>query len=82
MHDDDPVAKLHGLSLIVRHIDCGDAERSQQPVEFAAQAIAERGVERGQRLVEQQDTRTDRHRARQRNALALTAGELIDAAIL
>ena len=81
-HDDDAVAELHRLGLIVRDIDRGDAERAQQPIELAAQPIAQRGVERGQRLVEQQDARPDRHRARQRHALALAAGELVDPAVL
>src|SRR5258708_27548158 len=82
VNHDNPVAKLHGLGLIVRHINRGDAERAQQAIEFATQTIAERGVERGQRIVEQQDARTNRYRARQRNPLTLTAGELIDATVL
>src|SRR5581483_8426788 len=34
------------------------------------------GVERGERLVEQQDARLDDERARQRDALGLAAGDL------
>ena len=72
----------HGLGLVVRDVDRGDAERAQQPVELAAQPLAQGGVERGQRLVEQQHARPRRDRARQRDALALAAGELVDAAVL
>ena len=82
LHDDDTIAEFHGLGLIVRHIDRGDTKRAQQAVEFATQPVAQRGVERGQRLVEQQNARPDRNRARQRHALALAAGELVDAAVL
>ena len=82
LHDDDTIAELHGLGLIVRHVDRGDAQRAQQAIQFAAQPVAQRGIERGQRLIEQQDARPDRNRARQRDALALTAGELVDAAVL
>ncbi len=52
-HDHDAVAERHGFGLVVGDIDRGDAERAQQPVEFAAQPVAQRRVERGERLVEQ-----------------------------
>ena len=48
---------------------------------FAAQAVAQSGVERGERLVEQQHARPRRDRAGKRHALALAARELIDAAM-
>jgi len=76
-----PIAEFHRLGLIVRHIDRGDPERAQQAVEFAAQPVAQGRIERGQRLVEQQNAWPDRHRARQRHALPLAAGKLIDAAV-
>src|SRR4029079_8878170 len=65
-----------------RYIDRGDAERTKQAVEFTPQPIAQRGIERRQGLIEQQDARPERNRARQRHALALPAGELVDAAAL
>ena len=82
LHHDHAIAEFHGLGLIVGHIDCGDPERPQQAVQFAAQPVAQRRIERGQRFVQQQDARPDRDRARQRHALALAAGELIDATVL
>jgi len=54
----------------------------QQPVELTAQTLAQRRIERRQGFVEQQDARPDRHRAGQRDPLALAAGELVDAAVL
>ncbi len=47
-----------------------------QPPQPLAQLRAHLRVERAERLVEQQHPRLDRERARQRHALALTAGEL------
>ena len=82
LHDHDPVAQFHGFRLIVGHIDRRDAQRPQQTVEFAAQPVSKCRVERRQRLVKQQDAGPDRDRPRKRDALALTAGELIDAAVL
>ena len=41
-----------------------------------AELLAHRGVERAERLVEQQHARLDRERAGQGHALALAAGEL------
>src|SRR5215210_3845085 len=43
---------------------------------------ADLGVERAERLVEQQHTRLDGERAGQRHALALTAGELARVALV
>ena len=47
-----------------------------QPAQPAAQLLAHLGVERAERLVEQQHLRLDGERARQRHALALSAREL------
>jgi hypothetical protein len=79
-HHHHAITKLHGLGLVVGDVDGGNAERSQQPIELAAQAITQCSVERGQRLVEQQDAGPNRHRARQCHPLALAAGQLIDPA--
>ena len=47
-----------------------------QPAQPAAQLAAHARVERAERLVEQQHARLHRERARERDALALAAGEL------
>jgi hypothetical protein len=49
------------------------------PANFLAHAVAQAGVQVGQRLVEQQTARPRHQRARQRYALLLTARKLIDA---
>ena len=72
----DAVGEIHRLALVV-----GD-EDGRQPgavVDFAqpqAQLLAHLGVQRAERLVEQQHARFDRHRAGERDALALAARQL------
>ena len=56
--------------------DAGDVELVVQPAQPAAQLLAHLGVERAERLVEQQHLGLDGQRAGQRDALALAAGEL------
>ena len=76
VHDDDPVGDLEGLLLVVRDEDAGDVDLVVQPAQPLAQLLAHLGVERAERLVEQQHLRLGGERARQRDALALAAGEL------
>ena len=45
-------------------------------LDLVAHALADAGVEVGERLVEQQDAGIDRERAAERHPLALAAGEL------
>jgi hypothetical protein len=54
----------------------GDVQFVVQPAQPAAQFLAHLGVERAERLVEQQHARFDRQRARQCDALALAARQL------
>ena len=49
---------------------------------FGAELHAHLGVEVGQRLVEKQELGLDRERPAERHALALSAGEIRDLAIL
>ena len=76
----DAVAQRHRLGLVVGHEDRGHAQGGQQLLELDAQGIAQLGVEGGQRFVEQQHRGFDGHRAGQRHALLLAAGEFIDPA--
>jgi hypothetical protein len=64
------------LLLVVRHVDRGDAELALQVLQLRAHLDAQLGVEVGERLVEQEHIRLDHQRARERDALLLTAGEL------
>jgi hypothetical protein len=55
-------------------VTCTSSCRPAQPV---AQLLADLGVERAERLVEEQHGRLDRQRPGQRHPLALAAGELV-----
>ena len=59
----------------------GGAEADLQVHELELGLLAQLLVERGERLVEQQDARAFRQRARQGDALALPAGELLGIAV-
>ncbi len=76
VEDGDPVGQRHRLGLVVGHVDEGDAGAALQALQLGAHALAELGVEIGERLVEQQDGGLDDQRAAKRNALLLAAAEL------
>ena len=59
----------------------GDVQLVVQTAQPAAQLLAHLGVERAERLVEQQHARLDGERARERDALALAARQLRGIAI-
>ena len=81
VHDADAVGDRHRLLLVVGDDDEGETELllqlHQLELRFAPQLL----VERRKRLVEQEDARPLHQRARERNALALTAGELVRLAL-
>ena len=52
--DRDPVAESKGFDAVVRDDDAGDAALGQSAAELMAQARAGGGVQRGERLIEQQ----------------------------
>jgi len=60
----------------VRHEDGGDFLHLVELAQPAAQVAADHGVERAERLVEQQDSRLAGEGAGQCDTLALAAGEL------
>ena len=76
VEDDDAVGDVHRLLLVVGDQDGGDVDLVVQPAQPRAQLGADLGVERAERLVEQQHARLDGQRARERHALALAAAEL------
>src|SRR5262249_21559518 len=81
VHDRDLVGERERLALIVGDVDGGEVEVALQPLELAAHAVAQLGVEIGKRLVEQKKLRLHHQRARQREALLLAAGKLGGVAI-
>ena len=76
-HDADPVGHGQRLLLVVGDEQGGGAEPLLQGADLLAQLQPDLGVERGQRLVEQQHVRLDRQRPGQRDALLLAAGQLV-----
>jgi hypothetical protein len=59
----------------VGDVDGGDAEFPLYLADVAAESLAEAGVERAHRLVEQQEVGTRRERSRQGDPLLLAAGQ-------
>ena len=76
VHHHDAVRKRQRLGLRVGNENKGDAEISLQQLQFVLDGLAQIGVKRAQRLVEQQDVGLDDEAARKRDALPLAAGEL------
>ena len=81
VEDDDLVRQRHGFDLIVGHIDHRRLEVGVQLGDFDAHLDAERGVEVGQRFVEQEDFRLVDDGAADGDALALAAGKCLGLAL-
>jgi hypothetical protein len=69
----DFVGQRHRLDLVVRHVDHRGLEVFVQLGELVAHLHAQRGVQVGQRFVEQEDQRLADDGAADRHALALPA---------
>jgi len=76
VHHHDAVGHRERLFLVVGDHDRGDAQAALELPDLVAQVHAHLRVERGEGLVEQQEPRRGRQRARQRDPLLLAAGEL------
>ncbi len=79
VHDDNPVGHHHGLFDIVGdHEDRLGGNRFAQPEfdQFSAQRLGGKHVERGERLVQAQELRLDRHGSRKSDLLAHPARKL------
>ena len=75
VHHDDAVGERQRLRLRVRDEDEGDAEAALQQLQFVLDALAQIGVERAERLVEQQNVGLDDKGASEGDTLLLAAGE-------
>ena len=82
VHHHDAVGQLQRLFLVVGDEHGGVAGLAVQLAQPAAQVLAHLGVERAERLVEQQHARLDRQGAGQGHALALAAGQLVGEALV
>ncbi|MNT02284.1 hypothetical protein D3C72_1367750 [compost metagenome] len=76
VHQEDPIRQGERLLLIVGHEDGGEFKALLDLADLLAQAAADAGIQRRERLVQQQDPRPYHQSAGQRHPLALTAGEL------
>ncbi len=76
-HDAHAVAHREGLLLVVGHEQGGDAHHDLDPPDLLAELAAHLGVQRGERLVEQQDAGLDRECPSERHALLLAARHLV-----
>ena len=72
----DAVGEFYRLVLIVGDEDGGVAGTVVKIAQPVPELATDLGVERAERLVEQQETRLDRKRAGERDTLALAAGQL------
>ena len=80
-HHGDAVGHGQRLLLVVGDEDEGDADLVLDGLELLLHPLAEPPVERGERLVEQQDLRPRHQRAGERHPLLLAAGQLADAPV-
>ena len=76
VEDGDPVGDLHRLLLVVRDEHRRHVHLLVQAAQPVAQLGAHAGVERAERLVEQEDARLRGERARESHPLPLAAREL------
>ena len=72
----DPVGHVQGLLLIMSDEDRGDMHLVVQPSQPGSQLLTDVGIERTERLIQQQHAGLDRKRAGQSHPLPLTAGQL------
>jgi hypothetical protein len=75
-------AKGHRLGLVVGHVDAGDPQPTLELAHLAPHLLAELRVQVGKGLVEEEDPRLRDDGTGKRNALLLTAGELLRRSVL
>ena len=71
VEEDDAVGDLERLLLVVRHEEAREVDLVVEPPEPAAQLLPHAGVERPERLVEEEDLRLDGEGAREGDPLPL-----------
>ena len=76
-----PVGNGEGLLLVMCHVDRGKARLFADAPNFSAHFEAQLGIEIRKRFIKQKGTGTDDERARQGDALLLTAGKLSNLAV-
>ena len=81
LHHADAVGDRQRLLLVVGDEQCRDPDLQLDPADLVAQLGAHLRVERRQRLVQQEHLRPDRERPGQRDALLLSARDLVRVAV-
>ena len=81
VHDADTIGDRHRLLLVVGDDDEGEPEPLLQLHQLKLRLAAQFLVERSEGFIEQEDARAFDQRARERDALALAAGELVRLAL-
>nr|WP_058556883.1 hypothetical protein [Thiohalocapsa sp. ML1] len=81
LEDQDGVAEVEGLLVVVGGDQGGDALRPQAPVQAAEQAPAQHRVDVAEGLVHEEHPRAYRERPGQGHPLLLAAGEPVDAPV-
>ena len=82
VHDRDPVRYLPDHGQVVRDEDEGEVEVVLEAAQQVEDLRLDRDVERGHRLVADDQLRLQRERARDADALPLSAGELVRVAVV
>jgi hypothetical protein len=75
-HDRQPVRQGQGLLLVVGDVQEGDPDGLLERLQLHLERLAQLGVQRAERLVQQQHRRLQHQRPGQRHPLLLAAGEL------
>ena len=70
------MGELHGLRLVVRHVDGGEAELALHGQQLEAQLLAHLRVDVRERLVEEDEVGVGHERPRERHPLLLAAAQL------
>ena len=76
VHQHHAVGQGHRLGLVVRHHEGRDADAALQRAQLDLHFLAQLGVQRAHRFVEQQHRRLNHEGTRQGHALPLAAGQL------
>ena len=82
VHDHDPVADVTHHREVVRDEEIGEVELALEILEQVDDLRLDGDVERRHRLVADDDLGVERERARDADALALTAAELVRIAVV
>ena len=81
VHHGHPIGDRHGLGLVVRDENRGDADAVLNAPYLVAQTVSNGGIQRSKRFVEKQNVGFGGESARQRDALLLAARKLIGVAV-